>query len=122
MRAYYLVFLAFSAAACAPAWSGTTNQRPGPTWGALTTEDLAPYRDALSAVRSLRRQWLYGRSSDTGEAPAVFVDGVLTMGLETLAGFNAPSIREIRYLPGVEATTRFGNQYSFGVILVTTFR
>lgn len=122
MRTYCVVLLALSASACAPASSGTTNQRPGPSWGALTTEDVAPYRDALSAVRSLRRQWLYGRSSDTGKTPAVFVDGVLTAGLETLAGFNAPSIREIRYMSSVEATTRFGNQYRSGVILVTTFR
>jgi hypothetical protein len=87
----------------------------------LTAHDLAPYRDAMVAVRTLRRQWLSGRSQPPS-SPAVFVDGVLAPGVNALVQYPGNRIREIRFLPGIEASIRFGSEYAGGAILVETAR
>lgn len=121
---YEAVFLAVAlalAGGCGSArqdpMATTPRQRPD----MLTAQEVAHYANALEAIRTLRGQWL-SRQSHLRRSPGVFVDGSLTPGLNTLAQYPADKIKEIRFLPGIEASTRFGSEHGAGAILVTTTR
>lgn len=61
-----------------------------------------------------------GSSSNATPRPMVVLDGSPHGELETLRQISAISIKEIRYLSGTNATTKFGTDYGGGAILVTT--
>ncbi|NIR38167.1 MAG: hypothetical protein GWO22_19955 [Actinobacteria bacterium] len=54
--------------------------------------------------------------------PVVHIDGIRQTEIEVLTSLPAREVGEIEYLPGREATTRFGTGYSNGAILVRTRR
>lgn len=84
--------------------------------------------NALEAVQRLRPSMLRARaggsvaSSNTGGGIVVYLDGVPTGGVETLANVAVLTIKEIRYLNAADATTRFGTGLPQGAILVATRR
>jgi hypothetical protein len=90
-------------------------------------ERAAEASNALQIVQKLRPQMLATRgrfspadSSEAGARAKVVVDGVALGAIENLAGVNAVTVHEIRYIGATDATTRFGTGYVGGVILVTT--
>ena len=62
-----------------------------------------------------------GRSSVMAAAPPkIILNGVETESLFVLEQIPADAIREIRFLSGPEATTRFGTNASHGAVVITT--
>lgn len=113
--------------ACASSGSGSgSGQDPN----VIGTWELNQHQDynALEAVRRLRPQWLRrrGQPSALAEAgtgsryPRVHLDGVPLSDIDELESIRASDVREMRFLSGTEASTRFGTGYSNGVILVVT--
>lgn len=127
-----------AALAVAVAWGCATSG--GPSTGAprmsrnpdviVEAEIASRARDATNAlqvVQQLRPQMLRSRGVSsprdmTGEdaLPKVYVDDVSYGNLNTLANVNAAQIKEIRFVNGPDATTRWGTGHMGGVILVTT--
>jgi hypothetical protein len=52
------------------------------------------------------------------ETPTVYVDGVRYGDCEALKTIQAIDVGELRYLNGIDATTRFGTGNGSGAILV----
>jgi hypothetical protein len=80
--------------------------------------------NALSAyevVARLRPDFLIAARAATPEAQrVVYVDGVRLGGIERLREIPAGMVEEIRFLSGIEATTRYGAGHSEGALVVTT--
>jgi len=88
-----------------------------------------PDLTALEAIRRLRPNWLRAGSRpsiavETGGSrmPRVHLNGVPLQNLNELEQINAVDVREMRFLSGTDATTRFGTGYLNGAILVTLER
>ena len=90
-------------------------------------QELSDY-NALDAIRRLRPAWLrpgtrpavaVGRSSTL---PRVHLNGVPLQSLEALEEIDASEVREMRFLNGPNASTRFGTGYVNGAILITLER
>jgi hypothetical protein len=113
---------ASSGAAPAPAGGGRSRN--------LITEDeiqKASARTAYELVQSLRPEYLRNRgvtsTSDNayqGGMPLVYMDGVQFGTIESLSNIAPGTIREIRFLSGRDATTRFGTGVANGVIEIIT--
>ena len=79
--------------------------------------------NAYEIVEQLRPQWLRQRGPTSfmapqGERPAVFVDNIRYGDLEVLRDIPLIEIREIRFVSGPDATTRWGTGVVAGVIEV----
>jgi hypothetical protein len=75
---------------------------------------------AFDALMQLRPEFLRARTLQPGgqpQSPALFIDRVL-FPIETLRSIPAASVAEIRLFDRLEAITRFGPQFSAGVVLV----
>lgn len=87
-----------------------------------------PELNALEAIRRLRPAWLRVRNQPGGFStqgggsshPKVHVDGVPIQDISQLQGISADEVREMRFVRGRDATTRWGTGYTNGVILVET--
>lgn len=120
--------LVFSVSACAsggaasPPATGTDRQRSSSS--ILTADEIAKtgQSNAYHAIQSSRPQWLRARplgSSRGGFAAIqVYLEGARYGTASSLQQIPAISIREIRYLDALEATTRFGTEHGSGAILV----
>ena len=125
---FSLVLLLGLLSACYPgrATSGSgTNPNLIGNWELQNLPDLT----ALEAIRRLRPNWLRAGSRpsiavETGGSsmPKVHLNGVPLQRLSELDQINAVDIREMRFLNGSDATTRFGTGYMNGAILVTMER
>lgn len=87
--------------------------------------DSAQASNVYDLVARLRGDFLKERGrvslrSSAHDRAVVFLNGQEYGVLETMRNIPASHIREIRYIPGVEAATRFGAQYGGGVILLTS--
>lgn len=111
--------------ACYP---GRANSGSGANPNLIGNWELANLSDltALEAIRRLRPNWLRAGSRpsiavETGGSsmPRVHLNGVPLQRLSELDQINAADIREMRFLNGTDATTRFGTGYMNGAILVT---
>lgn len=81
--------------------------------------------DALSAVRTLRPQWLRHRgvsSINLRESIKVYVDNTLVGGPDYLRQITTNSVESMRYMDGLEATQRWGLDHGVGAIMVFTVR
>jgi hypothetical protein len=82
--------------------------------------------DAHEALGRLRPEFLRPRGKPSGDlegaAPIVYVNGVRQGGPEMLRSVPVDAIREIRYLSGSAAASRFGKYDPAGVIAVETWR
>lgn len=112
--------------ACA---SGTPEAGPSRDRNLISAEEIAaePVTSADELVRRLRPAWLRNRgpSSISGGAPSlprVYIDEVPTGGLEALQRISTQIIREIRFISGRDATTRWGLDHGGGVIMILTGR
>ncbi|HEY3113466.1 MAG TPA: hypothetical protein VGJ62_07275 [Gemmatimonadaceae bacterium] len=122
-KSLYVLTLA-TAMACAAAGTGTTHVRDSRL---ITEQEItaANESNAYDVVAKLRPNFLKTRGRSTINASAseyasVFLDGQLYGDLSTLHNIAATQIREIRYISGTDAVTRYGMQYGAGVIDVRT--
>ena len=111
-------------------------KKPAKDRNRITQEEIAKSsaQNALQAVRSLRAFWLSSRGAtslrpnpagDPGfvavtkdQALVVYVDGVRRGGLPDLEMISIDQVKELKYLPSDDATTRFGAGHPLGAIEV----
>jgi len=120
--------LMFWVAACASA-SDPTPGGPDRDRNRISPEEIAaePVMSAAELVERLRPAWLRSRGpesirSGAPSLPIVYIDGVRSGGPEALRGIITQIIREIRFINGRDATTKYGLDHGAGVILVSTGR
>jgi len=112
--------------ACASGGSGRTPSRSSRS--PITREEIGDRGslDLYTLVEQLRPNWLRTRGVTSMSAAGgvrVAVDGTLQSGgVEVLRSFRGAQVREVRYLSGQDATTRYGLDVGAGVIVVTTER
>lgn len=126
-RASYL-FLGLSLTACAAATS-SNGRRIGSATGrdVITAAEIVASRvsDAYQAVSQLRPDFLRRRAAWPAPtfAPvrvAVYLDGMLYGGAESLRQIPLDRVRLIRYISSFDADLRWGGSHPAGAILVTT--
>jgi len=136
MRSYRAGFILFSLvlfvgflSACypgrAPSGSGASPNLIG-NWELRDMPDF----NALDAIRRLRPNWLRAgnrpaiaaATGGNSSQPRVHLNGVPLQSLSELEEINVLDVREMRYLNGTDASTRFGTGYMNGAILVTLER
>lgn len=123
--------------ACATAGSGSAG---GSSSNVITSEELRALEgvsSAYDAVQRLRPRFLRGRTGTFGTGGAndplsrtssaaeqstvvVYLDGVRFGGIDALRRINVDGVREIRFVPGRDATTKYGTNHGGGVIEVST--
>jgi hypothetical protein len=92
----------------------------------LTREDLAARTesDLLALLQGARPSWLRARGpvSITQQSEQVWVyrDGIRMGGVQVLEQMRPGEVREIEFLPGHEATQRYGLDHGAGAIVVTS--
>jgi hypothetical protein len=118
------VSLALLACASGPSSGGTSRNRD-----VITLEEIEaqPISTAYDLTQRVRPTWFRNRgpSSIRGGSPSlpvVYVDEVWSGGLESLRRVSTQIIREIRYINGRDATTKWGLDHGGGVIMVLTGR
>lgn len=90
-------------------------------------QELADY-NALDAIRRLRPAWLRGGTrpaiavGQTSTYPRVHLNGVPLQNIDELEEIDARDVREMRFLNGPDASTRYGTGYMNGAILITLER
>jgi hypothetical protein len=89
----------------------------------ITYEELVSLSavSLYEAIQRLRPAWLRSRGPMSGGGatrsyPQVFMDGVQLGDIETLKTLRRDGVRELRFIPARDATTRFGTGYMAGVI------
>jgi len=126
MRRAFLVPLGLVLSACsaAPGPSQPTRDR-----NLISAEEIAaePVTTAHDLVSRLRPAWMRARGPTSirgGEpsVPLVYIDEVRTGDLESLHRVSTQIIREIRFINGRDATTKWGLDHGGGVIMVITGR
>jgi hypothetical protein len=117
--------IALTALACGqPARSGGVL---GGSQHLLTRADMEAVNvsNVYQAVDRLRPDWMRGRGPNPGgnplgNMPVIYVGGVRQQGGPTvLRNIRVEEVVEVRYLSGVDATTRYGTDHAAGAILVT---
>ena len=125
-----MAYMTLVASACAP--PAPSADTPAPSRmerrsNALITRDelgKSTARDALTAVRSLRPDWLRGRGATSLQAGVpevvVYMDGQRVGTADVLSQFATVHIKEMKYFGATEATQRWGTDHSGGVIEIVT--
>jgi hypothetical protein len=116
-----LLLLALALSGCAASTGEGAGSRPGDP-NILTQDMLSRYPDALSAVQTLRSNWLRlrtpGAFNSTGQI-RVYRDNVEIGPPEVLRGMSTIEIESIRWYDGRQAFERWGLGHENGVIFVT---
>lgn len=127
MRNQVLV-AAFSLALLACA-SGQGSDGPSRNRNVITLEEIEaqPTSTAYELVQRIRPNWLRVRGpnsirSSNPSLPLVYIDGVRSGDLDALYRVSTQIVREIRFINGRDATTRWGLDHGGGVIMVHTGR
>jgi hypothetical protein len=118
------VSLALLACASGPSSGGTSRNR-----NVITQEEIEaqPTSTAYELVQRLRPTWLRNRGpssirSGSPSLPVVYIDEVWSGGLEALSRVSTQIVREIQFINGRDATTKWGLDHGGGVIMVRTGR
>ena len=101
---------------------GSLTQAEGAPFDLLGAAEIAPYRDPLEAVTTLRRQWFAAQPTDESRSPLLLIDGIPMRRMGVLAGVPKYRIVEIRYLSPYEVKVHFGIEANDGAVQVTTRR
>lgn len=122
MRApsHLVLTIAVVVAAC----GGSARNRPGSSSAVITRAELnaAGSGSTYDAVVRLRPHFLRDRgptslvNESTRTRSVVFVDDREYGEIESMKNVPAQRVEEVRFYPGLEATTRFGSAYGAGVI------
>lgn len=94
----------------------------------ITAKDLSRHptlgtATLFDALRGLRPEFLavgYDAGGSAISGARVIVDGSPRGGPEALRSIHVPYVREVRFVRGPDATIRFGAEYRWGAIIVTT--
>ncbi len=122
-----LLSLVLAINACYPGRAGSGPGANPDLIGNWELQEL-PDHNALEAIRRLRPNWLRTGSRPTvamGESstfPRIHLNGVPLGNIDELEQIDARDVREMRFLNGPDASTRFGTGYMNGAILVTLER
>ena len=144
MRRYFVLNVIVILAGCASGGGGgsastttaaaTSVKRGGPDL--ITSEEITQsgksYSTAYELVESLRPTMMRSRAgtmtyntpsgTSTNDAAAInviaFVDDVRLGGVEAMRQVPASQVKEIRYINGRDATTKWGTGYTSGVIQI----
>lgn len=114
-------------AACYPGRANSGSGGSPDLIGNWELQELADY-NALDAIRRLRPAWLRGGTrpaiavGQTSTYPRVHLNGVPLQNISELEQIDARDVREIRFLNGPDASTRFGTGYVNGAILIALER
>jgi hypothetical protein len=114
-------------AACGPGRAAAGSGASPDVIGNWELQELPDY-NALEAIRRLRPNWLRTGTRPAIAAgggsgyPRVHLNGVPLQDIRQLEDIRADEIREMRFVSGPDASTRWGTGYVNGVILVTTER
>ncbi|MYB07753.1 MAG: Plug domain-containing protein [Gemmatimonadetes bacterium] len=114
-------------AACYPGRANSGSGGSPDLIGNWELQELADY-NALDAIRRLRPAWLRGGTrpaiavGQTSTHPRVHLNGVPLQNINELEEIDARDIREMRFLNGPDASTRYGTGYMNGAILITLER
>jgi hypothetical protein len=126
MKRVWVATLALLLVACA---SGPSSGQRGRDRNLITAEEIAalPPTNASDIVERLRPNWLRYRGPSsirdgTPVVPIIYIDDIRSGSLQDLLRVRSEIIREIRYINGRDATTKWGLDHGGGVILVTTGR
>ena len=129
-RPVFVLLFLLGACQSAPQAGGSTRSDPN----IITQEELEaiPALTVYQAVQRLRPAWLRPRGGvvrggreqgqEKPHTAQVFVDGMPRGGLQILRELDVRDYREVRYLSGSDATTRYGTGYPGGIIDVLTKR
>jgi hypothetical protein len=119
------VLVLAAAIGCSTATAGSGAR--GRESNVITEQEIATshLQTAHDVIARLRPIYLRSRGRTTVNAGAidyasVFMDGQYFGDISALRTIQAASIREIRYLNGPDAATRFGMQFGAGAIAITT--
>lgn len=116
-----VVALSFAAACASSRGAAPTDNAPKRDRNVITQEeiDASKMSDAYNVVRALHPGWLLGKTGGSGrQYVQVYVEGNKAGDTSALQQYNVNAIREIRYLSGDDATTRFGTGNAAGAIIV----
>jgi hypothetical protein len=115
-----------SATAAAPA-AAAPAARPRRNPNLITRAEMEARgaKNALDGVRSLRGSWLrasrtLSATSENESVVAVYRDGTLLGGPNSLRDIGLETVATIQYFPPAQAVQRFGNDANVGAILVNT--
>ncbi|HSW29973.1 MAG TPA: hypothetical protein VLH75_10870 [Longimicrobiales bacterium] len=56
------------------------------------------------------------------QAPALYVDGIATAEFDAIHAISLPEVLAVEFMPGPDATTRYGTGHVGGALLVWTKR
>lgn len=127
MRGWMAGAVLMALAACGPAASAGGTAGVGGatalTGGArlITTEEVEANAasNLLELVQKLRPSWLQQRSLAGGQGyPTVYLGTQPLGSVERLREIPTHNVREVRFLNGPEASSRFGARVPYGVIQV----
>jgi hypothetical protein len=123
MRAFrsILVLAGLALAAACASKGATASTAPKRDRNLITEQEIldAKTQDAYATVRALRPGWLLPKMHGSGRAfVQVYVEGNKAGNVDVLSQYSVNSIRELRYIDGEDATTRFGTGNGAGAILV----
>jgi len=109
--------LALLAIGCVASTSARVDNR-STTFDRLTSADLASVSMSTlyEAIAMLRPGFLLPNLR--GEPPTVFVDGTMTSAPNILESMRTSDVAEVRFLSGIDATTRHGSVHSGAIIEV----
>jgi hypothetical protein len=110
--------------------TGSSGAVPGRDRELISQEEIEGITatTAYEIVERLRPSWLRTRgpssirSAGASLYPIVYVDEVHSGSLETLYRISGHIVREIRFINGRDATTKWGLDHGAGVIMVLTGR
>jgi hypothetical protein len=125
VRKLFVVLCLAGTAACASGGEGGV--RAG-NRAVLTAEEIGTTgaSNAHEAISRARPEYLRSRGTRSMRAqtaedfPVVYLNTTRYGHIDALRSIPVGDIREIRYLGGTEATTRYGTGHGAGVILIVT--
>ena len=118
-----LVLVATAAIACAPpAPRGERRDTNFITREELLASNTSNIYEAIAALRPnmLRSRGPKNFDPNASQLPHVFMDGQAYGDIETLRSLSVPSVLSVRFVSAPDATTKYGTNYSSGVIELTT--
>lgn len=124
MRRWMAGALLAALAACGPAAGGASARSGAPTSGGsrLIAEaeiDGHAATNLLELVQQLRPSWVQRRALAGGQGyPTVYLGSQPLGSIDRLREVPTHNVREVRYLNGPEASSRFGAGVPYGVIQV----
>ena len=122
----FAALLAIGVSACSAA---TQNPSVAGQRNVITYDEILasknPAANAYEFIASVRPHFLRDRGPgsfrDTSPVTAtVYLDDSMLGNLQSLRSISMTSVKEIRYMSGADATTRYGMGHTGGVILIKT--